>query len=134
MKTRTLHCVIAALLLCASSFGQNPAQQPAATSTANDPASKLIEQARKVNGEGKHDEAIALYKQALQANPKSYQAELGIGATLDLKGQYDEARQHIQKAIDMAPEQAKLGAMRTMAISYAFQRKAGDAAKYEEPV
>ena len=34
----------------------------------------------------------------------------------------------------MAPEPAKLGAMRTMAISYAFERKAGDAARYEEPV
>src|SRR5438105_556581 len=135
MKTRTLHFGIAALLLCASLFGQNPPAQPAAAaSAANDPTSKLIEQARKTNSEGKHDEAIALYQQALQANPKSYQAELGIGATLELKGQYDEARQHIQKAIDMAPEQAKLGAMRTMAISYAFERKASDAAKYEEPV
>ena len=135
MKTRTLHVGISALLLGAFAFAQNPPAQPAGSSSAaNDPAGKLVEQARKANSEGKPDEAMTLYRQALQANPQSYQAELGIGATLDLKGQYDEARQHIQKAIDMAPEPAKLGAMRTMAISYAFERKAGDAAKYEEPV
>src|SRR6266513_312187 len=101
MKTRTLHFGITALLLAAFAFAQNPPAPPAATSTAaNDPAGKLIEQARKANSEGKPD----------------------------------EARQHIQKAIDMAPEPAKLEAMRTMAISYAFERKASDAAKYEEPV
>ena len=134
MKTRTLHFGIAALLLSAFASGQNPPAPAGPSAAANDPAGKLIEQARKANSEGKPDDAMALYRQALQANPQSYQAELGIGATLDLKGQYDEARQHIQRAIDVAPEPAKLGAMRTMAISYAFERKAGDAARYEEPV
>jgi tetratricopeptide (TPR) repeat protein len=131
MEKRTLLSSVAALLLCAAALAQQtPARPP---SPANDLASKAIEQARKANGEGKYDEAIALYRQALAANAKAYQAELGISATLDLEGKYDEARQHIQKAIDMAPEQAKLGAMRAMAISYAFERKAADAAKYEEP-
>ncbi len=55
------------------------------------------------------------------------------GTALDLKGQYDEARKKIAQAIKLAPdEKTKVQAERTMAISYAFEHKASDAAKYEQ--
>jgi tetratricopeptide (TPR) repeat protein len=94
----------------------------------------LIKQARKLNNEGHQDQALALYDQVLKADPNSYEAHLGAGAVLDLDGKYDEARKHFAKAIEVAPPERKAQAMRNMAFSYAFEGKAADAAKYEQPL
>ncbi len=94
----------------------------------------LIKQARKANSEGKQDEALALYRQSLEKNPNQYEAYVGIGAVLDLKGQYDDARKQFAKAIDLAPADSKAIPMRNMAFSYAFQRQPAEAAKYEQPL
>lgn len=89
------------------------------------PGQKLVE-------DGKLDEAAAFYKSALQANPKAWEAYLGMGSVLDLKGDYPTAQAQIQKAIAIAPPDRKGQALRTMAVSYAFQRNAPAAAKYEQ--
>lgn len=96
---------------------------------------ELVKQARKLNSEGKQDEAIELYKQAVHASPKLVEAFLGAGAAFDLKGDYAEARHHFDRAIELAttPE-AKAQALRSMAMSYAFEGKAKEAAKYEQQV
>lgn len=94
----------------------------------------LIKQARKLNNEGHQDQALALYTQVLQADPNSYQANLGAGMVLDLDGRYDEARRYLAKAIEVAPPESKSQAARAMAFSYAFERKAADAARYEQPL
>jgi tetratricopeptide (TPR) repeat protein len=83
---------------------------------ANDP----IKQGQKLAEEGKHDEALALYRKALEANPDSYDAHLATGIALDLKGDYAEARQHIAKAIELASPEQKGRALRTMGMAYAF--------------
>lgn len=57
-----------------------------------------------------------------------------MGVALDLKGDYVEARQHFQKAIEIAPEDAKPRAWRIMGISYAFEGDASEAAKYHQQV
>jgi tetratricopeptide (TPR) repeat protein len=67
-----------------------------------------------------------------QVSPGDTTSPLKLGQQLDLDGKYAEARQDIAKAIDMAPADKKVGALRTMAISYAFTCNAADAAKYEE--
>lgn len=126
----TLFLIFTIILLyvpiaCAQSAAASPPGK------AND-AAELVKQGRALGNEGKLDEALALYQQALQQDPNSYQAEMAMGMALDLKGQYAEARQHFQKAIQEAPEQGKVGALRTMAVSYAFQKDAAEAAKYEE--
>lgn len=94
----------------------------------------LIKQARKLNNEGHRDQALALYTQVLQADPSSYQAHLGAGAALDLDGKYEDARKHFAKAIEVAPPESKAQARRNMAFSYAFELKAADAARYEQPL
>lgn len=67
--------------------------------------------------------------------PASFDSLLSTGRQLDLKGDYAEARKAIAQAIEAAPSpNAKAQAERTMAISYAFQNKAADAARYEQPV
>ena len=122
---------IAMLWLAASSgllLAQNPS--PAADSRPTE----LVKQGRELNNAGKQDEALARYRQALAASPDFYDAHLAAGIALDLKGEYGEARKHLQRAIEVAPEKSKAQALRTMAMSYAFEGKAADAAKYETPV
>jgi tetratricopeptide (TPR) repeat protein len=103
--------------------------------TSGDPAAMdMVKQGRKLSDEGKHDDGLALYRKAMQADPKLYDAHLAAGIALDLKGQYAQAREHLQKAIEFASQEQKQQALRTMAMSYAFEGKADEAAKYEKQV
>lgn len=125
--------------LCAQSVPASqgiPAQQPAANrpDQPQDPVLDLVKQARKLNSEGKQPEALDVYRQALTKAPQRFEALIGAGSTLDLMGRYDEARKYLQQAITAATAEQKAQAMKTLAISYAFQRNAKEAAKYEIPV
>src|SRR6266404_3930310 len=132
-----------ALLLClASTFlvAQAPAPPPApgaqtAQPTAPpNPALEPIRQGNRLRSEGKYDEAMKLYAGALEKNPELYEAHAAMGVALDLKGDYAAARQHLQRAIDVASPEQKPGALRSMAMSYAFESKGKEAAKYEQQV
>jgi tetratricopeptide (TPR) repeat protein len=94
----------------------------------------LVKQGEKLNSEGKQDDALALYRQALEMSPNLYEAHLASGMALDLKGNYAEARQHLAKAIEIAPANAKQQALRAMAMSYAFEGNANEAARFERQV
>jgi len=61
--------------------------------------------------------------------------ELQQGITLDLQGNYDEARTHIKRAIDAAttPDAASR-ATRALAVSYAFESNCKEAAAVEAPL
>ena len=106
----------------------------AQTAPASGDVKSLVEQGKKLNGEGKHDEALKLYEQVLSKDPNSYEAHTEAGVALDLKGDYAKAREHFQKAIDVAPPDQKNRAMRVMAFSYAFEGNAAEAEKYEKQV
>jgi tetratricopeptide (TPR) repeat protein len=97
-------------------------------------AADLVKQAQKLNNDGKQDEAIALYKQAVHLAPDNYEAYLGAGMAFDLKGDYAEARHHFEKAIELASGDDKDRVRRAMAVSYAFEGNGAEAAKYEQPV
>jgi tetratricopeptide (TPR) repeat protein len=107
---RTVLCL--ALLLAAA--------WPAAAQTAASDPQAQIKDARKLNLEGKQDEAIALYREALMRAPDAYDAHYGLGIALDLKGAYAEARQSFIRAIQLAPEESKEQALTAMAVSSAF--------------
>jgi tetratricopeptide (TPR) repeat protein len=113
--------LIGALAVCAA---QTPA--PAALD--------LVKQGQKLNGEGKQDDALALYRQALAMSPSLYEAHLASGIALDLEGDYTEARKQLMAAIEFAPADAKQQALRAMAISYAFEGNAAEASKFEQQV
>jgi len=97
-------------------------------------ATDLVKQGEKLNSEGKQDDALALYRQALELSPNLYAAHLASGIALDLKGNYAEARQHFAKAIEIAPAASKQQALRAMAMSYAFEGNVNEAAKFEQQV
>jgi tetratricopeptide (TPR) repeat protein len=98
------------------------AQQPApAPAPAPGTAAALVQQGQKLSHEGKQDEALAVYHKALDRDPNSYEAELGSGIALDLKGEYAEAREHFTKALETAPAENKAQVQRAMALSYVFE-------------
>ncbi len=94
---------------------------------------ELVKEGKKLNSEGKQDEAIALYRKALKASPNLYDAHLAAGMALDLKGEYKEAREHLSRAIELAKPDNLTQARRTMAISYAFEHNCAQATKFEKP-
>jgi|ERR1019366_7440133 tetratricopeptide (TPR) repeat protein len=131
MKTKSffLFCAEVALLLSAVFLSAQPQASPPSAKT--DDALELVKQGQKLNSEGKQDEALALYDRALQLSPNLYQADVAAGIALDLQGNYQQARQRLAKAIEEAPPTSKVQALRTMAVSYAFEHNADEAAKYE---
>jgi tetratricopeptide (TPR) repeat protein len=117
-------------LIAALAMSSTASAQTGATSEAAD----LVKQGQKLESSGKWTEAIALYRDALERNSAQFDAYLGIGRVLDLEGQYAEARQHIEKAIELAPETGLSPALSTMAVAYAFESKAAESAKYYQKV
>ena len=93
-----------------------------------------MKQGQKLNSEGRQDDALKLYQQALEKSPELYEAHLESGIALDLKGDYAAAREHLQKAIELASPDQKNRALRVMAVSYAFESNSAEAEKYEKPV
>ncbi len=109
-------------------------QQPSPPAPAQQPQSEameLVKQGQKLNTDGKLDDAIALYQKALQLDPRLYDAELYMGVSQDLQGKYQEARQHLARAIELASEAQTTQSLRVMAVSYAFEHNTGKAAEYE---
>jgi tetratricopeptide (TPR) repeat protein len=85
-------------------------------------AEELVKQGRALFSQGKHDEAERLYRQAIQLNPRSFEAARALGILLTLKGQYPEARTHLQRALKVAPTaMVRHQATATLALSYAFE-------------
>ena len=103
-----------------------PAQTPAPGSAA-----ALVQQGQKLSRDGKLDDALALYRQALAKSPDLFEAHLAEGMLLDLKGDYTEAHEHLAKAIEVAPADSKGQALRAMAVSYAFEENTFKAAEFE---
>lgn len=120
-----------AIVVGLASVGQAAMAQSA---PASGDVKSLVDQGKKLNDQGKHDEALKLYEQALAKDPNSYEAHTEAGVTLDLKGDYAKAREHLQKAIDVAPADQKNRAMRVMAFSYAFEGNASEAEKLHKQV
>lgn len=109
-----------------AAVAQTPAPQAAQPAPAQHP---FVKEAEQRVTDGKFAEALTLYRQALAADPKLVDAHLGAGRALDLTGQYDEARRHFATAIELAGPDTKPQAQNALAVSYAFEARAADAAK-----
>lgn len=115
-------CVLTAAIVAQQSA---PAPVPAPGSPAD-----LVQRGEKLSHDGRQDDALALYAQALDKEPGFYPAHLESGLALDLMGEYAKAQEHLTKAVELAPAESKQQALRSLAFSYAF---AGDALKASEP-
>ena len=106
----------------------------AATAGAQADPSDLVRQARKLNSEGRQEQAIDLYREAIRRAPDSYDAHYGLGIALDLAGREKQARDEFAKAIELAPEGSKNQALTAMAVSYAFSGDAKGASAFYRQV
>ena len=120
----------AAFVISVTCLGQAARAQAAPSAFSND-AQALVKQGQKLNAEGKQDDALKLYEQALEQSPDLYEAHIESGIALDLKGEYSAARQHLKKAIEVAPGDQKNRALRVMAFSYAFEGNGAEVEKFE---
>lgn len=82
----------------------------------------LVKQGRALFSQGKHDDAERLYRHAIQINPRSFEGARALGILLTLKGQYPEARTHLQRALKVAPTaMVRHQAAASLALSHAFE-------------
>ncbi len=125
MKQRTAALTLLTAMLAAAAS----AQQTGGTNLAG-----LLEQAQKLENDGRRSDAVAEYRRILDKDPRHVGAQLGIGRVLDIDGRYDEARRHLQNAIDAASDQEMNQALSTMAVSYAFEGRASEAATYYQRI
>lgn len=116
-----------ALVMLGAGGGSVAAQAP-------DPES-LVKQGRTLMTQGKYDEAERLYRQALNLHARSFEAASALGILLNLKGQYPEARNHLQRAISSAPTSTvRNQATGALALSYVFEGKPAEAQRHYETV
>jgi tetratricopeptide (TPR) repeat protein len=59
--------------------------------------------AHALEGAGKAEQAIALYQRAVELDPNSAEATLGLGRTLARAGRFDEAERHYRQAAAIDP-------------------------------
>jgi len=126
---RDAMCVL--LMLVPLAFAQQPSQSPTPASGSPE---DLVQQGEKLSRAGKQDEALVLYRKALEKAPKLYQAHFAAGVALDLKGDYSQAQLHFAQALEVAPPDLMDQAMRGLAISRAFEGDVKPAANQETQV
>ena len=74
--------------------------------------------------------AIAGLEKIVTAAPTSYDARLILGRALDLQGGHKEAREHLEEAVKLASDEQRNTALTALGISYAFESKPDEAARY----
>jgi tetratricopeptide (TPR) repeat protein len=97
-------------------------------------AKALVEEGQKLLRDGDVEQALARFKDAVAAAPDLFDAQYGAGRAFDLVGDHRAARYHLERAITLAPDDARNQALSAMGISYAFEARADDAARYYQRV
>ncbi len=115
------------LLLSTGLLAQTPTAAP-----PQSPLNPQVKQAQQLSREGKQDEALVILNQLLASEPNSYEANLTAGIVLDLKGEYDKARKNLLQAVEFAPPERRVQALRTTAVSYAFTCDLPQVLRYEK--
>lgn len=122
----TVPLLLTIFSLPAPSIAQAPGQQQ---------QPEFVKQGQQLIRAGKPDEALALYRNTLQASPDSLPANIAAGSVLDLMGKGEDARPYFSKAIEVADTaEHKAAAQRAMAISYAFEGNCRKTMEYEQRV
>ncbi len=94
----------------------------------------MTQEADKLLRSGDLPGAIARFRTAVTADPKLFDARLGLGRALDLAGDYRGARAQLEQAIQLASDDQRNAALMAMAVSYAFEAKADESARYAQRI
>jgi|SRR5688500_17150194 len=114
------HYLLAAAMLVLAPVWPSPQTDPAAD----------IRQAETLMEAGDLAGAVATLEKTVAAAPTSFDARLILGRALDLQGRHDAARVHLEEAVKLASDRQRNTALSSLGVSYAFQSKADEAARY----
>jgi tetratricopeptide (TPR) repeat protein len=89
-----------------------------------------VQAAEKQIASGDLDGATVALEKVVASAPKSFDARLILGRALDLQGRHDQARRHLEEAVKLARDDQRNTALTSLGISYAFQSKPDEAARY----
>ena len=115
------HLLITAIVMLPAVQGQ---QDPAA----------LVKEGQKLEFAGKRAEAVERYREALELNPKQFDAYIGLGRVAVVEGKGAEGRQHLQQALDVAPENGINPSLSTMGVAWMYEGNIAEAAKAYQKV
>ena len=104
-------------------------QAPAAPSSKARPLA-IAQEADKLLRGGELKAAVSRFRAAVAADPGLFDARLGLGRALDLTGDYRGARVQLEQAIQVASDDQRNTALMAMAVSWAFESKADESARY----
>ena len=96
------------------------------------PPRPLLEEGQKLFASGDIAAAVDTLQRAVAAAPQSVDARLALGRALDLDGRHADARTHLEQALSLAAGAQRTSALTALAVSYAFESRAEDAARYYE--
>lgn len=113
------HSLLAATILLAAST----------VSAQTDPAAR-VRDAQALMDSGDLDGAVRGLEAAVAAAPRSFEARLALGRALDLAGRHAAARSQLEDAVTLAPDAQRNEALTALGISYAFESKPDEAARY----
>ena len=102
----------------------------ATTLSAQQAAPAQVQDAEKLLSEGDVAGARAALEKIVAANPSSFDAHLALGRALDLDDRHADARTHLEQAIRLATDEQRTAALTALGISYAFESKPDEAARY----
>jgi tetratricopeptide (TPR) repeat protein len=117
------YCAFAAMVLLCTP-GAMLARQAGQDVTAQ------VQDAEKLMTSGDVAAAASALEKIVASAPRSYDAHLVLGRALDLQGRHDAARNHLEEALKLAKDDERDTALTSLGISYAFESKPDEAARY----
>jgi tetratricopeptide (TPR) repeat protein len=98
---------------------------------AQKPVAAQLQDAEKLLSSGDVPGAVAALQNVVAASPSLFEARLPLGRALDLEGRHSDARVHLEEALRLAShDYQRSEVLQTLGISYAFESKADEAARY----
>jgi tetratricopeptide (TPR) repeat protein len=101
-----------------------------ALASAQQDAASQVEGAEKLMESGDVAGGVRVLQQVVASAPRSFEARLALGRGLDLEGRHQAARSHLEEAVKLAPAEERNAALTALGISYAFESKPDEAARY----
>ena len=101
------------------------------TASAQQPSSSSqVREADRMLSAGDIAGATAALRKIVASAPASFDARLLLGRALDLDAKHTEARVQLEEAIRLAADDQRTTALTALGISYAFESKPDEAARY----
>jgi tetratricopeptide (TPR) repeat protein len=107
---------------------------PPAFAAAQQAPAEQVQAAEKLLQSGDVAGGIAALQKLAAASPSSFDVHLLLGRFLDLEGRHAEARTYLEQAVKVANDEQRTTALTSLAVSYAFESKPDEAARYYQRV